>query len=61
MPEQLEVNVAGLLWAVVLVLVVLWALGFFVANVGSLVHILLVLALIAIIFNLLSSSRSRAL
>jgi uncharacterized membrane protein YoaK (UPF0700 family) len=53
--------VGGLLWTVVVVLFVLWALGFFVANVGSLIHVLLVLAVIAILFNLFASSRSRAL
>lgn len=51
----------GLLWAVVVALFLLWALGFFVANIGSIVHVLLVLAVIAILFNLFTSSRSRAL
>jgi hypothetical protein len=50
----------GLLWGVVLLLVVLWALGFFVVHIGSIIHFLLVLAVIALIFNLITSSRSRA-
>jgi uncharacterized membrane protein len=52
---------AGLLWGVVVVLFLLWALGFFIANLGSIVHFLLVLAVIAIVYNLFMSSRSRAL
>jgi uncharacterized protein DUF5670 len=42
-----------MLWTIVVVLLVLWALGFFVANIGSLVHLLLVLAVIAVLYNLL--------
>ena len=61
MPDSSEVNVGGLLWAVVVALFLLWALGFFVANLGSVIHVLLVLAVIAILFSLFSSSRSRAL
>ena len=41
-----------MLWTIVVVLLVLWALGFFVANVGSLIHLLLVLAVVAVIYNL---------
>ena len=42
-------------------LVILWALGFFVAHLGSLIHFLLVLAVIALIWNLITANRSRAL
>jgi hypothetical protein len=51
---------AGLLWGVVVLPVVLWALGFFVAHLGSLIHFLLALAVIALIWNLIMASRSRA-
>lgn len=51
----------SLLWGVIVLLVVLWALGFFVAHLGSLIHFLLVLAVIALIWNLVMSNRSRAL
>jgi hypothetical protein len=48
-----------MLWTIVVVLVVLWALGL-VGNIGGgLVHILLVLALIVIAYNLLSGRRAR--
>jgi Family of unknown function (DUF5670) len=56
----LEDNVAGLLWGVVVVLFVLWLLGAFVVHLGAFIHFLLVLAVIAIVFNLITSSRSRA-
>jgi hypothetical protein len=52
---------ASILWFVVVALVVLWALGFFVAHLGSLIHFLLVLAVIALVWNLITANRSRAL
>jgi hypothetical protein len=39
------------LWTIAVVLLVLWLLGFFVAQVGDLVHVLLVLAVIAVLYN----------
>jgi len=45
---------ANLLWTILVVLVVLWLIGF-VANVGGgLIHLLLVVAVIILVFNLLS-------
>ncbi|HEY7461097.1 MAG TPA: lmo0937 family membrane protein [Gemmatimonadota bacterium] len=43
-----------MLWTIAIILLVLWALGFFVANLGSVVHLLLVFALIAIVYNLIT-------
>ena len=43
-----------MLWAIIVILVVLWALGFSFAIGGSLIHILLVVALVALIIRLLS-------
>lgn len=46
-----------MLWTIVLVLVAFWVLGL-IANIGGgLVHILLVLAVIVIAYNLLSRRR----
>jgi len=45
---------AGILWTVLVVLLILWALGFFVAHLGSIIHALLVIALIVLIVNLLT-------
>lgn len=46
-----------MLWTIVVVLIVLWLLGLIGSIGGGLVHILLVLALIIIAFNLLSGRR----
>jgi hypothetical protein len=46
-----------MLWTIVLVLVVLWALGLIGGIGGGLVHILLVLAVIILAYNLLSRRR----
>ena len=45
---------------IAIILLVLWALGFFVFPVvGGLVHILLVIAVIAIIWHFLKAGRAR--
>ena len=49
----------GLLWALLALLLLFWAIGL-VANVaGGLIHVLLVVALVVLIFNLVTGSRSR--
>ncbi|WP_148292198.1 MULTISPECIES: lmo0937 family membrane protein [Planktothrix] len=47
----------NLIWSAVGVLLILWLLGFSVNVGGGLIHILLVLALIAIIYNVLTGRR----
>jgi hypothetical protein len=47
----------NLIWTVVAVLVILWLLGFSVHIGGSLIHLLLVLALIGIVYNLFIGRR----
>jgi hypothetical protein len=42
----------NLIWAIVGVLIILWLLGFSLSIGGGLIHILLVLALIGIVYNL---------
>jgi Family of unknown function (DUF5670) len=50
----------GILWAVVVVLVVLWLLGFVVLHVSSFaIHLLLVIALIVLLYNLFVGMRAR--
>ena len=46
-----------LLWLVVIGLVVLWAMGAFVLDLGGAVHILLIVVLVLVIFNLLRGRR----
>ncbi|MEO6922543.1 MAG: lmo0937 family membrane protein [Bryocella sp.] len=43
-----------MLWTIIVILFVLWLLGFAMHIGGGLIHILLVLAVIVLIFNLLS-------
>jgi hypothetical protein len=47
-----------MLWTLVAVLLILWLLGFSLHIAGGLIHILLVVALIAVVFNLLSGRRA---
>src|SRR2546428_3617409 len=53
------VNKEGLemLWTVLVILVILWLVGFFGYIGGSLIHILLVLAVIVLILNFVSGRR----
>ena len=46
-----------MLWTVFLVLAVLWLLGFSFHVGGGLIHLLLVVALVVLVFNLLSGRR----
>lgn len=48
---------SNLLYAIAVILLIAWALGFFVYSVGSLIHILLVIAVIAILFRLIRGER----
>lgn len=51
----------GLLWAIAIVLFILWILGFIVLHVSSaLIHILLIVAIIVILYNLFVAMRRRA-
>jgi hypothetical protein len=43
-----------MLWTVTVVLLILWALGFGIHVGGGLIHILLVLVLISVIYNLMT-------
>ncbi len=47
-----------MLWTIVAVLLILWLLGFSLHVAGGLIHLLLVVALIVIVFNLLSGRRA---
>lgn len=48
---------SNLLYLIAVILVIAWAVGFFAFNVGNLIHILLVIAIIAIIFRLIRGSK----
>ena len=46
-----------MLWTIVVVLLILWALGMFAFDVGALIHILLVIAVIVILVRLIQGRR----
>ena len=47
-----------MLWGLIVLLVVLWLLGFSLSIGGGLIHLLLVIALIVLLFNLISGRRA---
>jgi hypothetical protein len=46
-----------MLWTIFVILVVLWLLGFSLHVAGSMIHILLVIAVIVLIYNLIAGRR----
>jgi hypothetical protein len=51
-------GLARILWAVVVILFVLWLLGFIFRIAGAFIHVLLVLAVIVLLYNLFIGRRS---
>jgi Family of unknown function (DUF5670) len=47
-----------MLWTVFVIILVLWVLGFSFHIAGGLIHLLLVVALIVLVFNLVAGRRS---
>ena len=48
----------NLLWTVISILIVLWLVGFLMHLGGSLIHLLLVIALVLFIYNLVTGRRA---
>jgi hypothetical protein len=46
-----------MLWTIMVILIILWLLGFTLHIGGGLIHILLVLAVIVLIYNLIAGRR----
>ena len=46
------------MWALVVILLVLWLLGFTIFHLGALIHIVLVVALVVLIFQFLTGRRA---
>lgn len=46
-----------MLWTIFVVLLILWLLGFSLHIAGGLIHILLVIAVVVLVFNLISGRR----
>ena len=48
---------AGIIWTIAVILVALWLIGLVAHVAGGLIHILLVLAIIAVVWNLITGNR----
>ena len=48
----------GILWVVLVVLLILWLLGFIIGTAGGFIHLLLVIALIILIYQLVTGRRA---
>lgn len=49
----------SILWTIVVILVVLWLIGFLLHVGGALIHLLLIVALIVLLYNLFVGRRAR--
>ena len=47
-----------MLWTIIALFLILWLLGFSFGVGGSLIHLLLIVALVVIVFNLVSGRRA---
>ncbi|MBU3926316.1 MAG: lmo0937 family membrane protein [Bacteroidetes bacterium] len=47
----------SLLYIIAIILIIGWAIGYFAYSAGEMIHILLVIAVIAILFRLISGRR----
>ncbi|MDI5897547.1 lmo0937 family membrane protein [Flavobacterium yafengii] len=48
---------SNLLYTIAVILVIFWAIGFFAYSVGSIIHILLVIAVIAVILRIIQGRK----
>jgi hypothetical protein len=46
-----------MLWTIVVLLIILWLLGFAVFNLGTIIHILLVIAVIVVLMRIIQGRR----
>ena len=53
-----EAKEENMLWTILVVLLILWLLGFSLHVGGSLIHILLVIAVVVLVINLVSGRRT---
>lgn len=49
---------SSILWAIIVLLVVFWLFGAFVANLGDIVWVALVIAVVLLVYNLLTRGRA---
>ncbi|HXN09023.1 MAG TPA: lmo0937 family membrane protein [Candidatus Acidoferrales bacterium] len=53
-------SMGNILWTIIVILFVLWLVGFALHFGGGLIHLLLVVALVALVWNLITGSRATA-
>ncbi|MBV9121149.1 MAG: lmo0937 family membrane protein [Chloroflexi bacterium] len=46
----------GILWTILVICLIVWAVGFFFAHLGSLIHIALVIAVICLLWSLITGA-----
>jgi hypothetical protein len=46
-----------MLWTIVVILLILWLLGFLALDVGALIHILLVIAIVVVLIQVIQGRR----
>jgi hypothetical protein len=49
----------GIIWGIIVVLFILWLLGFTIGHLGGIIHLVLVIAVILLIFNLVTGRGAR--
>jgi hypothetical protein len=55
--QQITNEEVSMLWTIFVILLVLWLLGFSLHIAGSLIHLLLVVALVVLVINLITGRR----
>lgn len=50
-------TMGNLLYAVAVILIILWAIGYFAYSAGAIIHILLVIAVIAILLRIIQGNK----
>jgi len=48
---------SNLLYTVAVILIIFWAIGFFAFSVGGIIHVLLIIAVIAVLLRLIQGRR----
>jgi hypothetical protein len=49
----------GILWTIIVILVILWLIGWLAFHIGGIIHIIIVVAVILLIINLLTGRGAR--
>jgi hypothetical protein len=56
-PDTPPIREVQMLWTIFVILLILWLLGFSLHIAGGLIHLLLVVALVVLVFNLVTGRR----